>query len=56
VNAFLNQELKFKDIINIVSNVMNKHKNKTNPSIQDIIYQDRETRKLTSQFCTENKK
>jgi len=56
VNAFLNQGLKFKDIINIVSNVMNKHKNKTNPSIQDIIYQDRETRRLTSQFCTENKK
>lgn len=55
VNAFLSQGLKFKDIIKIVSTVMSKHQNKINPSIHDIIYQDRETRKLTASICNENK-
>ncbi len=55
VNAFLNQGLKFKDIVKVVAMVMNKHKNKTNPSIHDVIYQDRETRKLTTKICNEIK-
>ncbi|MFW6148435.1 MAG: 1-deoxy-D-xylulose-5-phosphate reductoisomerase [Atribacterota bacterium] len=55
VNAFLNQGLKFKDIVKVVAMVMNKHKNKNNPSIHDIIYQDRETRKLTTKICNEIK-
>lgn len=54
VNAFLNQELKFKDIVKIVSEVMSKHQNKLNPNISDIIYHDRETRKLTAKICKEN--
>lgn len=55
VNSFLNQGLKFKDIIKVVSIVMDKHKNKPNPTISDIIYQDRETRKLTTRVCSEIK-
>jgi len=55
VNAFLSQGLKFKDIIKIVSTVMGRHQNKLNPSIYDIIYQDRETRKLTASICNEIK-
>jgi len=55
VNAFLSQGLKFKDIIKIVSTVMSRHQNKINPSIHDIIYQDRETRKLTASICNEIK-
>ena len=55
VNAFLSQGLKFKDIIKIVSTVMNRHQNKINPSIHDIIYQDQETRKITAKICYETK-
>jgi len=54
VNAFLNQGLKFKDIIKVVSQVMEKHQNKLNPGIHDILSQDRETRKLTEKICKEN--
>jgi len=54
VNAFLKQEIKFKDIVKIVATVMNKHQNKLNPNISDIIYYDRETRKLTAEICKEN--
>lgn len=55
VNSFLNQSLRFKDIIRVVSIVMEKHKNKLNPSISDIIYHDRETRKLAARVCSEIK-
>jgi 1-deoxy-D-xylulose-5-phosphate reductoisomerase len=54
VNAFLKQEIKFKDIVKIVATVMSKHQNKLNPNISDIIYYDRETRKLTAEICKEN--
>jgi len=54
VNAFLKQEIKFKDIVKIVATVMSKHQNKSNPNISDIIYYDRETRKLTAEICKEN--
>ncbi len=55
VNAFLSQGLKFKDIIKIVSTVINRHQNKKDPSIHDIINQDRETRKITAKICNETK-
>lgn len=54
VNAFLNQGLKFKGIVKVVSMVMEKHENISNPSIQDIIIQDREARKLAEKICKEN--
>jgi 1-deoxy-D-xylulose-5-phosphate reductoisomerase len=54
VNAFLNQGLRFKDIVKVVSMVMKNHQNQSNPNIHDIIYQDRETRKLTEKICKEN--
>jgi|LDZU01.1.fsa_nt_gi 1-deoxy-D-xylulose-5-phosphate reductoisomerase len=55
VNSFLKQGLRFKNIIKVVSMVMDKHKNKENPTISDIIYQDRETRKLAARICSEIK-
>ncbi len=55
VNAFLNQGIKFKDIIKVVSMVMEKHNNKTNPNINDIINQDKETRKIAEKVCSEMK-
>lgn len=55
VDAFLNQEIGFKDIIKIVSKVIDKHQNALNPSINDIIYQDREARKLAAKVCSEYK-
>lgn len=56
VNAFLNQGLKFTDIIKVVSTVINKHKNILNPNIDDIISQDKEARKIASQVCNEAKR
>ncbi len=53
VNAFLNQRLKFRDIVEIVTSVINQHVNRLNPTINDIINQDWETRKTTSQICKE---
>lgn len=55
VNAFLNQEIKFKDIVKIVSIVINKHQNLLNPNINEILYQDREARKITTKVCSEYK-
>ena len=55
VNAFLNQRLSFKSIIKVVSSVMEAHQNIINPTFNDIIYQDRETRKLAEEICKENK-
>jgi 1-deoxy-D-xylulose-5-phosphate reductoisomerase len=55
VNAFLNQGLKFKDIIKVVAMVVNKHQKKINPTRDDIIYYDRETRKLATKICNETK-
>lgn len=55
VNAFLNQMIRFKDIVKIVSIVMSKHQNMLNPSISDIFYQDREARKSTMKICNEYK-
>jgi len=53
VNSFLNKSLQFKDIIKVVEIVMNKHQNKNNPSIDDIVYQDTETRKIAGKICNE---
>lgn len=54
VNSFLNQKLKFKDIVKVVSTTIKDHKNILNPSIHDIINQDREARKLAEKICKEN--
>ncbi|HNR64753.1 MAG TPA: 1-deoxy-D-xylulose-5-phosphate reductoisomerase, partial [Atribacterota bacterium] len=53
VSAFLHQGLKFTDIVKVVSMVMKAHQNKLNPTIHDILYQDRESRKLAEKFCKE---
>jgi 1-deoxy-D-xylulose-5-phosphate reductoisomerase len=55
VNAFLNQRLSFGNIIKIVSSVMEAHQNILNPTINDIIYQDREARKMAEEMCKEYK-
>lgn len=55
VNAFLNQGLKFKDIIRVVSKVIDKHQNKINPTLDDILNHDREARKLAAKICNETK-
>jgi len=53
VHSFLNKSIQFKDIIKVVEIVMNKHQNKNNPSIDDIVYQDTETRKIAGKICNE---
>ncbi len=54
VNAFLNQGLRFKDIIKVVSAVMETHQNQMHPNINDIICQDREARKITTKILKES--
>ena len=55
VSAFLNRRLSFGNIIKIVSLTMEAHQNILNPTINDIIYQDREARKMAEEICKENK-
>ena len=55
VNAFLNQRLSFGNIIKVVSSVMEAHQNILNPTIGDILYQDREARKMAKEICKGNK-
>ncbi len=53
VSSFLNQKLKFNDIIKVVSLITREHKNLPNPTLQDILSQDREARKLAEKVCKE---
>ena len=55
VSAFLNRRLSFGNIIKVVSLTMEAHQNILNPTINDIIYQDREARKMAEEICKENK-
>jgi 1-deoxy-D-xylulose-5-phosphate reductoisomerase len=55
VSAFLNRRLSFGNIIKVVSLTMEAHQNILNPTINDIIYQDREARKMAEETCKENK-
>ena len=55
VSAFLNRRLSFGNIIKVVSLTMEAHQNILNPTINDIIYQDREARKIAEEICKENK-
>lgn len=55
VNSFLNKSIQFKDIIKVVEIIINKHQNKINPNINDIIYQDADTRKIAEKICNEFK-
>lgn len=50
VNAFLNTKIKFKDISVIISKVIDRIQNIGNPTIDDIILTDKESRKLAEQF------
>jgi 1-deoxy-D-xylulose-5-phosphate reductoisomerase len=48
VAKFLKNEISFMDIPKIIGNAMKKHSNKTNPSLEEIVDTDRETRQLLS--------
>ncbi len=48
VAKFLKNEISFMDIPNIISEAMKKHSNKANPSLEEIVEADRETRALLS--------
>ncbi len=48
VAKFLKNEISFMDIPKIIENAMRKHSNKTNPSLEEIVEVDRETRAILS--------
>jgi 1-deoxy-D-xylulose-5-phosphate reductoisomerase len=48
VAKFLKNEISFMDIPNIISESMKKYSNKANPSLEEIVETDRETRRLLS--------
>lgn len=53
VEHFLSQNIKFTDITDIVKNILNNHKNIKNPSLEDILEVDKNTRLTTENFITE---
>ena len=46
VAKFLKNEISFMDIPRMISEAMKKHSNKANPSLEEIVEADRETREL----------
>jgi len=50
VYAFLNKQIKFTDIAKIIENAMEKHQVISNPSYEDLLGVDEETRILATQF------
>ena len=52
VNAFLNQRVSFIKIHEIISEIMNRHKVVTNPTLSDIIEADQWARKIAGELIT----
>ncbi|MCJ7814337.1 MAG: hypothetical protein MUP34_02835 [Candidatus Atribacteria bacterium] len=51
VDAFLNSQISFSAIPQIIQNTMKEHKPKYNPSINDILDVDYWARKIALKFC-----
>ncbi|MFC1669900.1 1-deoxy-D-xylulose-5-phosphate reductoisomerase [Spirochaetota bacterium] len=47
VNAFLNKQIKFTDIVKVIEKVMNKHSKIDNPDLEIIFSADKEAREIT---------
>ena len=50
VNAFLRGQIKFLNIYDVISNAMNCRPVKQNPTLEDLLAEDMETRKLSEEF------
>lgn len=50
VHAFLNKKIKLVDIVKIVENGLEEHKNINNPDLKDIIFSDNQAREFVKKF------
>ena len=53
VNAFLSGRIKFLNIYDVIDDVMWRRPVKQNPTLEDLIAEDAETRRLSEEFIKE---